>query len=273
MNKRLLFGTVLMFLLLIGCSLALFQSQETKQSAPEIEPKVEHKLDVSEYAMTYQVKKLAGPMVIDGNWDKQQWQGVEPLWLTHHMSATSHRPKTQAKMLYDDEAIYVIFRVEDRYVRAVEQKINGQVCLDSCVEMFFTPGPDVALGYYNLEINCIGTTLLHGGPFSKPYDLEARKIDKAQIKKIEVAHSLPARKIDPEITDPITWTLEYRFPLSILDDRCPITKPGPGVFWRANFYKCGDKTSHPHWISWSRVDPKLGVIFHVPEFFGVLAFE
>ena len=21
--------------------------------------------------------------------------------------------------------------------------------------------------------------------------------------------------------------------------------------WRANFYKCGDDTSHPHWAAWS----------------------
>ena len=38
---------------------------------------------------------------------------------------------------------------------------------------------------------------------------------------------------------------------------------------RANFYKCGDKTAHPHYLSWSPIDtPKPD--FHRPEFFGEL---
>jgi hypothetical protein len=40
----------------------------------------------------------------------------------------------------------------------------------------------------------------------------------------------------------------------------------------ANFYKCADQTSHPHWLTWASVDypqPK----FHLPEFFGRLVFE
>ena len=38
---------------------------------------------------------------------------------------------------------------------------------------------------------------------------------------------------------------------------------------RANFYKCGDKTAHPHYVSWSPIDtPKPD--FHRPDFFGEL---
>jgi hypothetical protein len=38
---------------------------------------------------------------------------------------------------------------------------------------------------------------------------------------------------------------------------------------RANFYKCGDKTAHPHYLSWSPIEtPKPD--FHRPEFFGEL---
>jgi hypothetical protein len=51
-----------------------------------------------------------------------------------------------------------------------------------------------------------------------------------------------------------------------------IQQPKSGVRWKANFYKCADKTSHPHWLTWSPVDyptPK----FHLPQFFGTLEFE
>jgi hypothetical protein len=42
-----------------------------------------------------------------------------------------------------------------------------------------------------------------------------------------------------------------------------------GNLWRANFYKCGDDTSHPHWAAWSPVDE---LNFHLPRCFGRLGF-
>ena len=38
---------------------------------------------------------------------------------------------------------------------------------------------------------------------------------------------------------------------------------------RANFYKCGDKTAHPHYLSWSPIHTEKPD-FHRPEFFGEL---
>jgi hypothetical protein len=34
---------------------------------------------------------------------------------------------------------------------------QGDVWTDSCVEFFFTPGPDLDDGYFNIEANCGGT--------------------------------------------------------------------------------------------------------------------
>ena len=39
--------------------------------------------------------------------------------------------------------------------------------------------------------------------------------------------------------------------------------------WRGNLYKCGDRTSHPHWAAWSPVDE---LNFHLPRCFGTLRF-
>jgi hypothetical protein len=40
----------------------------------------------------------------------------------------------------------------------------------------------------------------------------------------------------------------------------------------ANFYKCGDETPEPHFLSWNPIDlPKPN--FHVPQFFGQLELE
>jgi hypothetical protein len=136
------------------------------------------------------------------------------------------------------------------------------VCADSCVELFFIPGEDTATGYFNLEVNC-GGAMLFNHQFAR-----GDRVSEADCARIELAHSLP-RRVDPEIAEPITWTVEYRLPFAVLG---PTDVPAPGVRWRANFYKCADGTSHPHWLTWAPVD-RPAPDFHVPECFGTLEFR
>jgi len=217
----------------------------------------------------YKVGRLTQSMSIDGNWDKPQWKDVKPLSIKNYMGEKPEfQPIAQAKALYDDENIYVIFRVEDRYVRAIAQEFHGRVWQDSCVEFFFTPHEALSTGYFNLEVNCGGTALLRYQDRSKSI---ANLVDVEDMQKIEIAHSMP-KVVEPEITEPTTWTLEYRLPLEMLEKYHQIDRPKSGSVWRANFYKCGDETSHPHWLTWSVIDlpePK----FHAPLFFGILEFE
>lgn len=218
--------------------------------------------------LRYEVHRLAERMSIDGEWDKPQWRNIEPLNIGNYMGEEPEfRPSTQAKLLYDDRHIYVIFRVEDQYVRAVAQEVHGRVWEDSCVEFFFTPGRDPSQGYFNLEVNCGGTPLFH---YQKIPRQDSRKVAIEDMQKIEIAHSLPS-VVEPEITEPVTWVIEYRLPLEILEAYGQVTRPQPGTIWRANFYKCADKSSHPHWLTWSVVDHPVPD-FHLPQFFGVLEF-
>ncbi len=233
-------------------------------SAPTGETRVNHA------PKTYAVRRAEQPLILDARWDKPAWGRADPIELTYHMGERpAHFPKVQAKLLYDDEAVYVIFRVEDRYVRAAASAHQGPVCRDSCVEFFFTPGTDVDKGYFNVEVNCGGTMLVHFQvvPRKNPMPLKPAELD-----AISIAHTMP-RIVDPEIARPTTWTVEYRFPTSLAATYYPgAKKPAPGVTWRANFYKCADDTSHPHWLTWSCVDrPKPD--FHVPSSFGTLVFQ
>jgi len=217
----------------------------------------------------YEIHKRTEPIVIDADWDKPQWQRTKPLDIKFFMGDTpKHLPKTKAKLLYDNDNIYVIFQVEDRYVRAVATEYHGSVWEDSCVEFFFTPGLDISDGYFNIETNCIGTILFN---HQIQRGQNQQKLSARQLDQVEIATSLPRRTIEPEIKEPVTWTLEYRLPLRILEDYCNLTKPAPGVKWRANFYKCADKTSYPHWLTWSHID-KPQPDFHRPEYFGTLEF-
>jgi hypothetical protein len=230
---------------------------------------LEGSYNCSEARKTYQVGRLVKPMVINADWNKPQWRRVEPLDIRLFMGAKpDHLPKTQAKVLYDEEYVYVIFRVKDKYIRAVETERHGRVWEDSCVEFFLTPGTDISNGYFNIETNCIGTLLLHYQP--RP-DEDIRPLKPAECDRLEIATSLPKKVIDPEITEPLTWTLEYRVPVEMFGEYRQVVKPAPGVKWRANFYKCAETVSYPHWLTWSLVVNDVPN-FHLPEYFGTLEF-
>jgi hypothetical protein len=216
----------------------------------------------------YRVTRLSQPVEINSIWDKEPWQDVPSLTLNYFMGdKPTHRPEVQAKVAYDEAAIYVIFRVEDRYVRCVTEQYQGSVYKDSCVEFFFTPATDISLGYFNLEMNCIGTALFKFHDKKHDRLVEVAESDFAQVK---VAHSVSSPVID-EIQEPTAWTVEYRIPFEILDKYVNLTQPAPGAVWKANFYKIANDSSHPHWLTWSKVDlPKPD--FHRPEFFGTLNF-
>lgn len=218
----------------------------------------------------YLVRKLnKRPFKMDADWDKPQWLEIEPLTLPYQMGPQpKFLPKVQAKLMYDDENIYGIFQVEDRYVRSIVQEYNGNVSGDSCVEFFFAPDSNFPSRYFNLEINAGGTPLIFY--VTQPWE-EFTKLGKEDIKQIEIAHSLP-EVVEPEITEPITWTIEFRLPLALLEKYANITQPKSGVIWKANFYKTGSRTSNPNYLTWSIVDnPKPN--FHLPQFFGTLKFQ
>lgn len=220
-------------------------------------------------AKTYKVLKTETPPKLDGNWNGPIWCSIKPLEIKEFMGdEPEHKPKTRAKLLYDDEFIYVIFRVEDKFVKAVAQNYQDSVCVDSCAEFFFTPGIDISKGYFNIEINCGGTMLFK---HQITRGVEVVPVSNSDCEKVRIFHSEP-KIIDPEKQQPTTWIIEYRVPFEILDKYHPVTKPASGVIWRANFYKCADQTSHPHWLTWSIVDlPNPD--FHQPVYFGNLIFE
>lgn len=216
----------------------------------------------------YKVFMLKQPMKIDANWDKPQWKNTEAINIINYMGKTPEfRPSVKAKMRYDNENLYLIFQVKDRYVHCITNEINGPVWEDSCVEFFFSSDTNLPERYFNLEINCGGTPLMHYNIIPRK---ETKILDVKDIEKIEIAHSLPSI-VNPELTENVTWTIEYRMPFEILCKYSNVTHPKQGIIWRANFYKIAEKGSNPHFITWSFVD-HIEPDFHLPQYFGQIVF-
>ena len=128
----------------------------------------------------------------------------------------------------------------------------------------------------SFQITLLFLAFIGWGSLVSFYHQEKQGVNDVGIKmedfaNIEIAHSMP-EIVDPEITEPTTWTVEYRLPFSILKNYADVVMPASGETWRANFYKCADATSQPHWLTWAPVEFSRPN-FHLPEFFGTLSFE
>jgi len=219
--------------------------------------------------MNYAIARAVKRPALNGRWDHGVWADVPVLEIAHFLpESTAHRPETRARLLYDDDTVYGIFHVRDRYVRCVHTEFQSCVCHDSCVEFFFRP--EGAAGYFNFEFNCGGTMLCYyivdptrnGNGFA---DYQA--LTEADARAVRIFHSLPTI-VEPERSENTIWTLEFAIPRAVLALYCGESlRFLAGQRWRGNLYKCGDQTSHPHWASWAPLTEKN---FHRPDCFGSL---
>ena len=219
--------------------------------------------------MKYQIKPATGTVDISAAWDSPCWKDVEALRIVNaHIKGTRHQPKTELKLQYDADGIYGLFNVDDRYVRSIQTGFQGQVCKDSCVEFFFElPGA----GYFNLEMNCGAGSLLYyirdntrtGHGFA---DMDV--VPDEHMMLLKKFHTMPD-VVEPEQVGDVNYRVGFFFPFELIRKYADIKQPKAGTIWRMNAYKCGDATSHPHWISWN---PVRVLNFHRPEDFGVLEF-
>ena len=204
-------------------------------------------------------------------WNDDAWRRAPVLRVdAFRPESSSHRPRTRAKLLVDAQALYGLFQVQDRYIHCRHTRFQSPVYQDSCVEFFVQPRQEG--GYFNFEFNCGGALLASyiTDPTRTANGFKAfQRLTPEEGRQVERWASLPAT-VMPEMTEARTWYLGFQIPLSLLTRYAGPVDVREGAVWRANFYKCGDATSHPHWAAWRPVDE---LNFHRPDCFGWLHFE
>jgi len=213
-----------------------------------------------------------------GDWTLPEWKEAHTLSVaSFHPQSSNHHPQVTCKVLYDDAKLYWSFFVRDRYVLAEKLEYQSQVCEDSCVEFFIHPAG--ASGYFGFETNCIGTMLLKyiEDPTRTPTGfVKATRVPEADVTGVMVWHSISERPYLPENPEPLEWRVDVSVPFDLFGKYIPNFTPpistprAPGTLWKGNFFKCADKSSHPHWASWAPTGEALN--FHVPRYFGELRF-
>jgi len=176
-------------------------------------------------------------------------------------------PEASVRIAHTNDAVLLRFEVREAEVRAVNARTHEPVWQDSRVEFFFNLTGQDPSGYYNLECNAIGTILYYFG--TDRHQRAPAPLDIAR--RVKTRASLGKKAFDTR-AGPAEWSVDVVLPVRALFRHEERTGPLSGRRIAANFYKCGDKLSRPHYLSWQPIRTE-NPDFHRPEFFAALRFS
>lgn len=169
-------------------------------------------------------------------------------------------PEAVFRMAWCPDGLVLHYRVSEQSVRAHYAEDGGKVWTDSCVECFVRNADDDT--YYNIECNCIGTLLAASGEGRHDRVPVAPELRSAVLRWASLG-----KETFEERKEPIVWEVALVIPAQLFAVQ-PLRLEA-GTVLRANFYKCGDELSVPHFLSWNPIEVSQPD-FHRPEYFGEL---
>jgi hypothetical protein len=229
----------------------------------------------------YVCHRASGAVKIDGRMDEAAWQAVP--WTRDFQdiegdSKPKPRFRTRAKMLWDDEYLYIAAELEEPHVWATLTRHDAVIFNDNDFEVFIDPDGD-SHEYYEFEINALNTgwDLL----LKKPYKDGGPALNEWEIPGLKTAVQVRGSLNNPADTD-AGWTVEIAFPWKVLAEFAHRkTPPAEGDQWRINFsrvewltdivdgkYRKLPGKMEDNWV-WS---PQGIVDMHRPEKWGYVQF-
>ena len=195
--------------------------------------------------MEYAVKRMERP----------DWGRADRVELTDTGWLPPAPVRAWAQLCHDGENLYVRMEAEEAPVRATLTGLLDQVCDDSCLEFFFAPEAEDGR-YFNFEFNPLGALNLG---FGGPRPTRVRQIVKQ-----------PEELFRPEpFQTAAGWGIQFQVPAEFVRRYFPCFQlAGESA---CNFYKCGDQTPRPHYLSWNPMTAD-SPDFHRRQDFGLLRF-
>jgi hypothetical protein len=230
----------------------------------------------------YVCHRARGPLAIDGRLDDAAW--AKAPWTDAFVDIEGDkkpRPPliTRAKLLWDDQYLYIAAALEEPDVWANLKKHDAIVFRDPDFEVFIDPDGD-AREYYELEFNALNTVfdLFLEYPYREGGSPAHHEWDLAGLKS---AVAIEGTLNDPRDVDH-GWSIEMALPWSSLAEHAHRpSPPRPGDAWRINFsrvewqvrhengkYQKVPDTKEDNWV-WS---PQGVVDMHQPEHWGFVEF-
>lgn len=228
----------------------------------------------------YICRHTATPLTIDGKLDEPAWSDAP--WTDDFRDIQGDaRPvprfHTHAKLLWDDNYLYIGAELEEPHVWATLTNHDAVIFQDPDFEVFLDPRGETQ-PYYEYEMNALNTTwdLM----LTKPY-MDGGKPHNEWESGAKTAVQIRGTLNYPGDVDR-GWTVEIAFPWSVLSQHARHAgPPAEGEQWRLNFsrvewqitvtngaYQKVPATPEDNWV-WS---PQGVIDMHRPEMWGLLQF-
>ena len=162
-----------------------------------------------------------------------------------------YKPECKVRIGWDEGGLHVFMFCLETEPKKEVQAFCGPVCHDSCMELFMNPNPAQSKLYFNYECNAHPNVFLSIGTC---------RGDRMKPKQLPKGMGPSVKEMG------IGWGIQYMVTAEFLEQYFNMTLKS-GAKMKANFYKCGDKTEHPHYGCWNQVEWEKPD-FHRPEFFG-----
>jgi hypothetical protein len=213
----------------------------------------------------YHVTKTAKPPVIDGKLDDEVWKAAQPVTLNKSFDGSPATRRTVARLLYDDQNLYVSFDCEDPDVWGSKMNTDDDIYNEDVVEIFLDANGDGAT-YNELEVS--PHNVIFDASFqARRSDLEAAKKWVSGMKSaVQVMGT-----IDNDSDQDQGWTVEMQIPMANLNS-VPRLPPQKGDTWRFNLYRL-DHIVRLKNIEGQAFSPLFQGDFHNLPRFGKLIFE
>jgi hypothetical protein len=211
----------------------------------------------------YEVHRASSPIVVDGVPNDKAWAEAGKIELIFPWDAqTGAKQKTTARLLWDDQFLYVSYECEDTDIVAHHTEHDDPTYLDDAVEIFLNPSPGQTGIYYGLEMNVRAVlydyVMYNSGKLFKQFDLRGVKL----ATRIDGTLNMSGDKDKG-------WSLEVAIPWANFDALAK--RPEAGAVWSANINRWDGVEPNRRMSNWSDpVQPRPNP--HVPARFGQLVF-
>jgi hypothetical protein len=174
------------------------------------------------------LRRVAEPPRIDGLLDEAAWKSASPVELVQSFDGRRAQRRTIARLVRDDEALYVAFECEDPDVWGTFENRDDPLYGEEVVELFLDADGD-GRTYHELEVSPRNT--IFDAYFPRRREGMELGFDARASSAVQVRGTLDDRSDQDR-----GWSVELRIPFAALT-HLPRTPPGAGDRWRFNLYR------------------------------------
>jgi hypothetical protein len=212
----------------------------------------------------YVVHRTRGPVQIDGVLAEPTWDAAEKAApFVRSVDGKRASAATEARLLWDDENLYVAFLAEDANVSGAFFKDDEKLYTSNVVEIFLNPSRDSSR-YDEIEIaptNALFDASFSGGP--------RQGMDLSWSSRARHAVHVDGTLNDPRDVDR-GWTVELAIPFAALTGM-PKPRPERGDTWNFNLYRLRQGRGQPG--EGQAFSPPMRGDFHALDRFATLRFD